>query len=187
MRSAPRTASSTWRLTFWSRSLPRRQPAAGVDEQERPAQPLGLDDLAVAGHARMVLDDRHPLPDRAIDERRLADVRSSDDGDHGQSGHAATPTVSARRNAMPSVGTTSTARGRSAGVVPSRNRPSDRHTSGSRYRWPSGSRPARERGPHPPSGRPRRCCHRRTRCPPRSRARRPDPASPRSGRSTSAP
>ena len=38
----------------------------------------------------------------------------------------------ARRRAMPSVGTTSTGRGRSAGVVPSRKRPSDRQTSGSR-------------------------------------------------------
>ena len=44
----------------------------------------------------------------------------------------------ARRSDRPSVGTTSTARGRSARVRSSRKRPSDRQESGSRYRWPSG-------------------------------------------------
>ncbi len=38
----------------------------------------------------------------------------------------------ARRKAIPSVGMTSTGRGKSAVVKPSRKRPSDKHTSGSR-------------------------------------------------------
>ena len=44
----------------------------------------------------------------------------------------------AARNELPSVGTTSTGRGRSARVRPSRNRPSFRHASGRRYRVPPG-------------------------------------------------
>ena len=42
------------------------------------------------------------------------------------------PTARAARRAWPSVATTSTGRGSSAGVVPSRKRPPDRQTSGSR-------------------------------------------------------
>ena len=106
-------------------------PAAGVDDAERHAEPLGLERLAVAGDARAVLDDGRLLADDAVEQRRLADVGPADDGTTGgQGGHARSR---ARRRAWPSVATTSTGRGRSSTVPPSRKRPSsDRQTSGSR-------------------------------------------------------
>ena len=109
----------------------RRQPTPGVDEQEGDAEPLGLDDLAVPGDAWVVLDDGDALADGPVDEGGLPDVGPAHDGDDRRLHHRPVP-VRARRRAMPSVGTTSTGRGRSAGVVPSRKRPSDRQTSGSR-------------------------------------------------------
>ncbi len=57
-------------------------------------------------------------------------------GRHGEDGGGSTPPpppCRARRSEYPSLATTSTARGRSATVEPSRKRPSDRHTSGSRH------------------------------------------------------
>ena len=106
-----------------------RQPAAGVDQQEVDAQPLGLGLLAVAGHAGSVLDDGHLLADDPVEQRALADVGAADDDDGGQRHDAGS---SALRSEMPSVAMTSTGRGSSSTVVPSRNRPSDRQTSGSR-------------------------------------------------------
>ena len=50
--SASRIARSLWALTLASSASPDGQPAAGVDEQEAPAVPVGLDLLAVAGDAR---------------------------------------------------------------------------------------------------------------------------------------
>ena len=47
------------------------------------ALPLGVELLAIAGDARKLLDDRIAATDDAVDERRLADVRPSDDRDHG--------------------------------------------------------------------------------------------------------
>src|SRR5947208_1567716 len=83
----------------------------------------------VASVARLLFDDRFPPAHDAVDERGLADVRPADHGNEGR-GHGQTPR--AWRNATPSVATTSTGRGRSPGVVPSRNAPLERHTSGSR-------------------------------------------------------
>src|SRR5205823_5535352 len=54
--------------------LARAQPAAGVDEHERPAAPFGDELTAVARHARTLLDDGRARPEDAVDERRLADV-----------------------------------------------------------------------------------------------------------------
>jgi hypothetical protein len=115
------------------RALVGREPAAGVDHGELVAGPLGVEQLAVARHAGLLLDDRLAPADDPVHERRLADVGAADDGDDGLGAHAGTgaPTRAARR-AWPSVATISTGRGRSAGVVPSRNVPFERHTSGSR-------------------------------------------------------
>ena len=55
--------------------------AAGVDEHEPPAVPLGVAVQAVAGRPRAVLDDRRARPEDAVEERALADVRAADDGD----------------------------------------------------------------------------------------------------------
>ena len=111
------------------------EPAPGVDDGEPPAAPFGLDRLAVTGDTRVLLDDRLAPPEHPVDERGLAHVGPSDHGDDGKGpdrvGHRAQRSM-ARRRATPSVATISTARGRSAGRVPSRNRPLDRQTSGRR-------------------------------------------------------
>ncbi len=59
-------------------------PAAGVDELEAAAGPVGLVGDAVAGDARLVLDDGLAAADDPVDQGRLADVRAADDGQHGQ-------------------------------------------------------------------------------------------------------
>ncbi len=112
-----------------------REPPARVDDAELGALPLRVERLAVAGDTRKLLDDRVAATHHPVHERRLADVRPSDDGDDGEAhggAHAGAPTgtPSAARSATPSVAMTSTGRGRSAGVEPSRNLPSERHTSG---------------------------------------------------------
>src|SRR5690606_4400357 len=53
---------------------------------EAASVPVGLDLLAVAGHARLLLDDRLATPHDAVQQRGLADVGSADDGDDGE-GH----------------------------------------------------------------------------------------------------
>jgi hypothetical protein len=58
--------------------------AAGVDDDEAPAVPLGHVVQPVARRSRAILDDRHALADDAVEERALADVRPADDGDHRQ-------------------------------------------------------------------------------------------------------
>ena len=55
--------------------------AAGVDQLEAHAVPLALERLAVAGDARLLVDDGLAPADQAVDQRRLADVRKADDGD----------------------------------------------------------------------------------------------------------
>ena len=57
------------------------QPSTGVDHGEGPPAPLGVELLAVAGHAGSFLDHRGPTADDAVDQRRLADVGPSGD-DH---------------------------------------------------------------------------------------------------------
>ena len=105
-----------------------RQPPTGVDEHERIAEPVGLGLLAVTGDAGAVLHDGDLLADDPIEQGALADVRSADH-DNGRQTHDDSKAV---RKAMPSVVMTSTGWGRSSTVSPSRKRPSERHTSGSR-------------------------------------------------------
>ena len=57
-------------------------PAAGVDDGERAAVPVGVVGHPVAGHAGHVLDDRLAAADDPVDQRRLADVGAADDGQH---------------------------------------------------------------------------------------------------------
>ena len=104
------------------------EPAARVDHPEMTARPLGDELLAVAGDARLRLDDGLPPTGDAVHERRLAHVRPADDRDHRKlPRHRRAATSDA-----PSVGTTSTGRGRSATAMPSRKRSRDSTTSGRR-------------------------------------------------------
>src|SRR5690625_1986793 len=61
-----------------------RVPTTGVDDGERPAVPHRVVRDAVAGHTRSVLDDGLTAPEHAVHQRRLADVRPADDGEHGR-------------------------------------------------------------------------------------------------------
>ena len=54
---------------------------AGVHDDEPAAVPLGVAVEAVASRPRTVLDDRRPMADDAVEERALADVGPTDDGD----------------------------------------------------------------------------------------------------------
>ena len=65
--------------------------AAGVDEREAAAVPVGLELLAVAREAGLLVDDRLARFRQAVDQRRLADVRVADDRDSGQAGHLDAP------------------------------------------------------------------------------------------------
>ena len=59
---------------------------AGVDQRQGTPVPLGVELLAVACDARKLVHDRLPRLGEAVDQRRLADVRVSDDCDlHGRS------------------------------------------------------------------------------------------------------
>ena len=110
------------------------QPSTGVDDRERDTPPRRLELLAVTRDARTLLDDGDPLAHDAIDECRLADVRPTHDGDGAvaRGAHREARTSSAARNAAPSVATISTGRGNWSGLIPSRKRPPDKHTSGNR-------------------------------------------------------
>ncbi len=55
--------------------------AGGVDHREGEIAELRAALAAVAGDAGLVVDQRETLADQAIEQRRLADVRPSDDGD----------------------------------------------------------------------------------------------------------
>ena len=61
-------------------------PAAGVDEAERASEPLRLHLLAVPRHTGSFLDDRDARPEDPVDERGLAHVGPTDDGDERQRG-----------------------------------------------------------------------------------------------------
>ena len=173
--SASAMARSDWRDTFSSRSSPPGiQPPVSTRRNSRPCHSAttSLRSRVTPGFS---CDDRHAAADDPVEQRRLADVRSTDDGDRrqiavgrrrrrrrlvgcrgvggrvvgvgeridhqrrslGRCGRVDGKVVghrgsSALRRAMPSVGTISTGRGRSSGVVPSRKRPCERHTSGRR-------------------------------------------------------
>ena len=73
-------------------------PAAGVDDRERAAVPVGVVGDAVAGHAGDVLDDGLAAADDPVDQRRLADVGAADDGQHRQrAGSAVVGQISCQR------------------------------------------------------------------------------------------
>ena len=71
-------------------------PAAGVDEREATVGPLGLVRHAVAGHTGGVLDDCLATAEDAVDESRLADVRSTDDRDDRQGREELDPVLTHR-------------------------------------------------------------------------------------------
>ena len=55
--------------------------AAGVHEREGFSAPLGLGGDAVARDAGLVMHDRNPLADDAVEQRGFADIGPADDGD----------------------------------------------------------------------------------------------------------
>ena len=67
--------------------------AAGVDQRQPAAVPLGRELLAVARDPRPLVDDRLARLREAVDERRLADVGIADDGDFHDSSRASTTSV----------------------------------------------------------------------------------------------
>ena len=73
------------------------QPAAGVDEREGTTLPLGVDHLAVPGDAGPLLDDGLAPPDDAVEQRRLAHVGATDDGDGRQGGRDDATGIGRRR------------------------------------------------------------------------------------------
>ena len=66
------------------------RPAVSIAVKSRsPSRAVAL--AAVARHARQVVDQREPLADQPVEQRRLADIRPADDGDgeaHGSSSSA---------------------------------------------------------------------------------------------------
>ena len=62
--------------------------AAGVDQQERAPVPVGLDLLAITGHAGLLVDDGLAPAGQPVDQGRLPDVGVADDGDARQAGRA---------------------------------------------------------------------------------------------------
>ena len=90
--------------------------AAGVDQRERAAVPVGLELLAVARDARALVHDRLARLREPVDQRRLADVRVADDGDlHASISRASTTSVkiwsstASRSSSVVSTGTASLA------------------------------------------------------------------------------
>ncbi len=61
-------------------------PAAGVHQGEAAHPMLGLVGDAITGDARRVLHNGFAAAEDAVDERRLADVRTADDREHGKRG-----------------------------------------------------------------------------------------------------
>ena len=104
-------------------------PAARVEEGEVIAEPFGINRLAVARDAGALFDDRLAAPDDAVHHRGFAHVGTTDNGDDRQA-HAVDSR--ARRRAAPSVEMTSTGRGRSETLMPSRKTPRLKQTSGRR-------------------------------------------------------
>ena len=64
-------------------------PAAGVDDGEGAAVPVGVVGDPVAGDAGDVLHDRLAASDDPVDQRRLADVGAPHDGEDRQRAHRA--------------------------------------------------------------------------------------------------
>ncbi len=55
--------------------------ARGIDHREGEIAEARLPFAAVARHARPVVDQRKPLADQPVEQRRLADIRPPDDGE----------------------------------------------------------------------------------------------------------
>ena len=64
--------------------------SAGIHEPELTSVPLRAREMAVACRARFVAHDRAVFTDDAIEERRLADVRTANERDDGNV-HASYP------------------------------------------------------------------------------------------------
>ena len=79
--SASATAISAWARDPLGQAAGVGVPAAGVDDGEGAAVPVGVVGDPVAGHAGDVLDDRLAAADDPVDQRRLADVGPADDGE----------------------------------------------------------------------------------------------------------
>src|SRR6185436_8827728 len=54
--------------------------AGGIDRRERKIAETTLTFAAVAGYARPVIDQREALADQPVEQRRLADIRPSNNG-----------------------------------------------------------------------------------------------------------
>ena len=54
---------------------------------EFEAEKLGIPLAPVASHARAIVDQRQPLSDQTVEQRRLAHIGASDDRDDRQAGH----------------------------------------------------------------------------------------------------
>ena len=67
--------------------------SAGVDEPERAAVPLGHREMAVARRPRLLGDDGAVVPDDAIEQRGLSDVRPPDECDDWNAHAGAPPPV----------------------------------------------------------------------------------------------
>ena len=57
--------------------------AGGVDDGEGKVREPAFALAAVAGDARLIVDERQPAPNQPIEQRRLADVRPADDRNLG--------------------------------------------------------------------------------------------------------
>ena len=139
------------------------EPAAGVDDAKARPDPFRRQLAAIAGDARALLDDRGAAADDAVHERRLADVRATDDRDDRQLAVHDADRCSACTSAPPSVGTISTGAAtarrwsrRGTGRATARRRA----TGSGRARADPRARPRRLR---PSADRSPRCCRRRTR------------------------
>jgi len=77
----------------WDQGLVVRHNAAGVDDFQRAAQPLGFAINAVAGDPRLVGDDGAARPSEAVEEGRFADVGPADDDERWQRGGHARLTI----------------------------------------------------------------------------------------------
>ena len=86
--SASATARSAWALICRASGAARRptvgasQPPVSTTTNDRPFQ-SAVEHLAVAGDAGLLLDDGVAAADEPVDQRRLPDVRPTDDRDHG--------------------------------------------------------------------------------------------------------
>ena len=105
-----RMARSLCRLTLASSASPPGSQPPVSTSRNGAALPLGLDLLAVAGDAGLLLDDGVAAADDAVEERRLADVGAPDDGDD-------------RRQLEPASSTRSRARAQRRGRRWPRSRP----------------------------------------------------------------